>query len=489
MKGRPGSTRLRVLVLLCAWPLLAACGTFQVGVERTMTPPAGDTPTAAVTTTTPATSTPTVPAPATPTPAAATPTPTAAQGSPDACAAYLRLLVSAGGVEEPATVTSYHCHDTWIDSTGGSPGVPALTVLQGVSLSLEPGAAQPPATVELRLYAGAGVSASFMRWPEELPGHAEPVDRFRPDLDGPIEYPVQAPPGTYSLVVRVTWEEDIDLFYAISFVLAAAPTPEARPEPRIAFFTVSPTQVEPGDTVTLTWEASGDRATICPTARFVLFTHENCLPVPLSGETTFTLPLDVGGNRFIDFLLTTETEGIADPAVWQISVALKCDTTWFFSDEPQAGICPRDPVATYAAAQRFERGTMIWLEQPGRYVILAGASLDEPDAAGQVYYANDPLDIVRDTSAQVSPPEGLYAPVSGFGLVWRGDVSSSPGYRETLGWALAPEFGYDATWQCDDALPSGGQSWQTCNLLGPDGEVIVLNPLDTWRVLDKERTE
>jgi TolB protein len=262
------------------------------------------------------------------------------------------------------------------------------------------------------------------------------------------------------------------------------PTPTVTPvSAQISSFEVSPTWVDPGDTITLTWQASGDRATLCPSARFVLFSSDDCQPVSLSGVTTFTIPMEAAGFQFVNFSLSVQTQGASDSQVWQVSVALKCHTTWFFSDEPQAGICPAEPIRSYAAAQRFERGTMIWLEQLGRYILLDEALLHEQDVRKQVYYVYDPLDIIRDTSAEVNPPGGFYAPESGFGLVWRGDVSNSPGYREILGWALAPEFGYEAVYQCDDALPSGGRSWQTCYLKGPDSEIVVFHPLGGWHLL------
>jgi hypothetical protein len=166
-----------------------------------------------------------------------------------------------------------------------------------------------------------------------------------------------------------------------------------------------------------------------------------------------------------------------------VSTALKCETSWFFTDQPQAGICPREPILSYAAAQRFERGTMLWIEELGRYVILEETTLYGEDGRKQVSYILDPLKIIRDTSAEVHPPESLHAPVSGFGLVWRGDVSNSAGFRESLGWALEPEVGYDTVFQCDDALPSGGRSWQTCYLKGPSDEIIVLHPLGNWHLL------
>ncbi len=602
-----------ILLLICAWPLFAACGTLQVGIERTPTPTATEiVPTA----------TPTL-----------TPTPTPAAGPEDLCKIYLELRILAGDAEEQAVVTSYQCREISIDSTGRSPSAsPTLTVLQDTPLDMAWDTPQLPTAVEARLYRGGGLSASFMRWPEELPTGAEIVDRLQPQAGLPASYVPRVEPGVYSLVVRATWKDNLDVFYAVSFVLVGAATPTETPhatawstysnatwkialqypahwqavsgeegrhagedgffaidaigssqatiddivadmvghklrpygsqptvenvyiqgqearlvfpsgdagqeapaalvarypvpvqlgdlvqffvlyadrdhirgiaqtvrfvdsappvetptpapipqdQPKIAFLSATPTEVEPGSVVTLAWEASGAQATLCPSARFILFAPSDCRSVPLTGETTFTIPLDVGGNRFIDYLLTVESEGAASPAVWQASVALKCHTTWFFSNDLQAGICPREAVSSYAAVQRFERGTMIWIEQIGRYVILEGAVPD-----GRVSYVSDPLDIVRDTLPEVTAPDGLYVPVSGFGLVWRGDVANVPSYREALGWALEPEFGYETTWQCDDALPSGGRPWQSCYLRGPGGEVIALDPLDRWHLVD-----
>jgi hypothetical protein len=79
--------------------------------------------------------------------------------------------------------------------------------------------AQQPAAIDLRLYPGAGVSASFLRWPEELPIHVEAVDRTQPEPDTRFQYFPLASPGPHSLVVKVTWEEGVEVFYAISFTL------------------------------------------------------------------------------------------------------------------------------------------------------------------------------------------------------------------------------------------------------------------------------
>jgi hypothetical protein len=259
----------------------------------------------------------------------------------------------------------------------------------------------------------------------------------------------------------------------------ASVTPPAGPE--ILSFQAIPMEADPGETVTLTWQAKGDRAMICPTARYVLFTRDDCQSVATSGELTFTIPPETDGFQTVEFLL--EVERLASDATLtaQTSVSLKCDRTWFFSDAPQAGICPREPIRSYAAAQHFERGLMIWMEEPGWYYILEEERQQGTDR-NRVDIIEDPLQVVRETSQEVEAPPGFHAPMSGFGLVWRGDVEGSPGYRQRLGWALEPEFGYEATLQCDDARPSGGRSWQTCVLQGPDGEVIVLHPLGGWEL-------
>jgi hypothetical protein len=262
-----------------------------------------------------------------------------------------------------------------------------------------------------------------------------------------------------------------------------APT-ETSPEARVLAFSVSPAEVDPGDEVVLAWEAVGERAILCPSARFVLFTRDDCRLISPKGKITYTIPLEAAGFQFVHFSLTAQAEGVPASSPWQVSVVIKCRLRWFFSEEPQAGVCPTEPVESAAVAQRFERGTMIWLEELGRYYVLDQALVHEQDVRKRLDVLLDPLEAVRDTASEVSPPEGFYAPAGGFGILWRGDLRDSTGYREALGWAVAPEFRYDATLQCDDALPSGGRSWRTCYLEGPEGGVVVLHPLGGWHLLE-----
>jgi heat shock protein HslJ len=136
------------------------------------------------------------------------------------CYGYLDLLVFSDGVQEPAVVTSYRCQDVHIDSTAQSPASnPSFIMPAGEPLHLHLAAAQPPQIVEARLYPGAGVSASFFRWPEELPTEIAPLELYQPGPASDFQISPQVPPGAYSLVVRAAWGGDIEVFYALSLGL------------------------------------------------------------------------------------------------------------------------------------------------------------------------------------------------------------------------------------------------------------------------------
>lgn len=136
------------------------------------------------------------------------------------CHGYLDLLVYDGDALEQAVVTSYSCRGTHVDSTGQSPGdPPSFTVPAGEPIRLHLAAPSSPQAVEVRLYPGAGVSASFFRWPEELPTGISPLEHYQPGPASDFQIVPQAPPGAYSLVVRAAWDKDVEVFYALSLGL------------------------------------------------------------------------------------------------------------------------------------------------------------------------------------------------------------------------------------------------------------------------------
>lgn len=174
------------------------------------------------------------------------------------------------------------------------------------------------------------------------------------------------------------------------------------------------------------------------------------------------------------------------PSPTTTSGDMMCPDTWFFSFPfDYQGHCPRPVVVSQAAVQPFEHGLMIWLAQPGRYFVLTNQILYEGEQRKINYVLDDPLSIASDTSANYLPPEGLFAPQHGFGLVWRGDVDQSSGFQDSLGWATAPESGYEAVYQCESPTVSGGHSWQFCYLRAANGDVIAFHPLDGWMWLNE----
>ena len=113
--------------------------------------------------------------------------------------------------------TSYQCGTAHVDSTGQSPGALTGPVSSGNPLGLQFGAGTQPESVEVRIYPGSGVSASFFRWPEELPTGIAPVVRLEGVAGPEFEIVPQLPQGEYSMVIHAAWAGGVEAFYALGF--------------------------------------------------------------------------------------------------------------------------------------------------------------------------------------------------------------------------------------------------------------------------------
>ena len=144
---------------------------------------------------------------------------------------------------------------------------------------------------------------------------------------------------------------------------------------------------------------------------------------------------------------------------------------WFFTPEPET--CPgAAAMNSQAAAQRFERGQMVWVGVVDQYFALYdGASRASPMAMG---FLDGPLTLKPGASVDNRVPEtptpGLQQPVSGFGLIWRGEVEGPDNIRANLGWATQDEFAYTTTYQCE-ATNNSVINW-SCYLRLPNGSVV-----------------
>jgi hypothetical protein len=161
---------------------------------------------------------------------------------------------------------------------------------------------------------------------------------------------------------------------------------------------------------------------------------------------------------------------------------IECSQPWF-TDKALDRSCPVEPpVRLEAAYQTFERGAMLWRKTRG-FIILP-FSPTTGTQAGIVSFYPDEVTVYRDTSADAewSPPAGLQAPASGFGLLWRGDLFQEPGggFKAALGWATGSETGYTIMEQSGTREENFGSTKATSlltYLMLPDGRILQMSRL------------
>lgn len=258
--------------------------------------------------------------------------------------------------------------------------------------------------------------------------------------------------------------------------------------PQVISFSAEPAEAGQGERILLEWEAMGDRATICP----LLDSEEvgcRCLDdLPLIGSRVIA-PEDIVGN-YSGFKLKVGV-GDADIEPWemvasdQVLVDVQCPGSeeWFFENAPQ--MCPKDaPLHSFGAAEQFEHGLMIWVEALDSYYIFYDQDVNVLDS-GQVspsfssltslQIIKGPLDLKpsasRDNRVKDTPPPGYSQPVSGFGLVWRGEVAGTEQVRQRLGWATEAEYGFDTIYLCEVGC---GPPYWNCYLRAPEGQILHL---------------
>jgi hypothetical protein len=137
-----------------------------------------------------------------------------------------------------------------------------------------------------------------------------------------------------------------------------------------------------------------------------------------------------------------------------------CEHSYFFGYVPDR--CPHAPATTTLASQQeFENGRMLWLSNLDSIFVL----YDDGDwkKYDNRWQEGDPLD-----DPDIQPPPGLFQPIRGFGDVWR-NQNQYDAVRERLGWGVAPEQAYTATFQHSIA-ESVGQN--TLYLTMPDGVIV-----------------
>jgi len=213
----------------------------------------------------------------------------------------------------------------------------------------------------------------------------------------------------------------------------------------------------------ITWNAQGaSRGVLTVSSERYYAPYWEVLPV---GEMTVELDTHY---RNPEVMLQVVSWSITyKDAVARVPLDWPCRTHYFFTPEPE--ICPAgEPENLQAVYQPFERGFMVWLQfpnstQPDIYVFAEG---DDYDIYPDTWVEGEP-----ESDPNLTPPEGLYQPVRGFGKVWR-EVSRNT----NIGWATAPEQPYTLTTQSSIQESPISNYYLTL----PDGRVIHISGFD-WQ--------
>lgn len=212
--------------------------------------------------------------------------------------------------------------------------------------------------------------------------------------------------------------------------------PTQLPDPHVLSFTASPQETTPGGSILVSWQAVGETASLCIVTYWqVTF---SCTTVPLQDAITF--PLDA--TLRAPFTLELRVQGNGQEVTISNYISIICHASeWFFDVPPVT--CPSDtPTTTNAAFEPFERGFMLWLEDSDIIYVF----FESPNHPVTMFYG--PLYLVTPAAPVTDePPDGFYAPTSGFGHIWRGEVPGSENVRDWLGWATEPEYSFTATHQ------------------------------------------
>lgn len=267
------------------------------------------------------------------------------------------------------------------------------------------------------------------------------------------------------------WASALLLCGGLALSPAHAQTPAP---PRVLSFTLAPRAAAKGQPVAAQFTLSRPAREVALTAISIDGSVIGAFPQAVAlngartaGVVTFTVPAQVGSLSPIVMALAVDGN---QGATQQLTVA--CDHAWFFA--PRVERCPFAPaVATPAAFQRFERGSMLWLAHTDSIYVLRDGErrLERYDDAFEEG------DAERDPA--IDAPAGLRQPVRGFGRIWR----ERQAVRRDLGWALEPERGYTACY----AYAFGGWRSTRTYVNTPDARVLELEAYTApvrWRPLD-----
>ena len=249
------------------------------------------------------------------------------------------------------------------------------------------------------------------------------------------------------------------------------PTASPNPVPQIRVFKASMNELDPGDTIVLSWQsldATGVTLYLIPPSH-----HLPQSGWDLAATGSYTVTINPAARNHTEFLLYAYNAA-GQGTSQGLTVYLRCPDPWFFMPEPN--ICPTAPLYSAAAEQHFEHGVMLWIGAQDRIIVL----FDDKQFSPKYSVFRDEWEEGQpDQDSTLQPPNGLEQPIRGFGLVWR----THSEVRDRLGWATQGEVGFDTIFQNETRY-----KYNATYIRALDGHVWYLGPeRSTWKKIEVQQ--
>ncbi len=255
----------------------------------------------------------------------------------------------------------------------------------------------------------------------------------------------------------------------------------AQNSPELVSFSISPSSIDRGGTVIISWEVRGaDQVAIEQYYGYRTPSDVRYEALPAKGSLTVTLDYSQPTESTYPqpylheatfFMLLPDVQ----PSVWysdagvlaQQTVTISCpDASFFFGTDPYYSHCPIAPAHTVSALyQPFEHGFMFWRGDTGSIYIFYINS-DGLSGPALQFRLKEYLKWEANLNPSAEPPAGFYGAE---GLLGRVRNGSHHALVDSLGWATAPQTAYQSTVQ--DSL-NGAFVHPLVYFTLPDGAIV-----------------
>jgi hypothetical protein len=159
---------------------------------------------------------------------------------------------------------------------------------------------------------------------------------------------------------------------------------------------------------------------------------------------------------------TQETDGTAE-VVSATEEATEAVPTSSVQGSPTLDPFPTPTLSQIQIAEQvFQNGRMMWI-QPRKQIWVM---IDNGSGRGQwMIYEDTFQEGEPESDPSLTPPDGLYQPLRGFGKLWRENTALKDG----LGWGTTPEFGYVSNYEYH---PGGSVDAQNQYVPGPGYHIL-----------------